>query len=250
MSRGDQGAGGADPHAGFQRRIRLVPQAGRIVAGLEDNLHRFIMTLSHDGGLVTDVAVEAERYPWTTCGDAPAFLRTEIVGKSLALLAELDCFQHCTHLFELAVLCAAHARDVAPVQFDLHVAEWAENRTRVRLSIDGRPVGDIAVHGATVETPGAWFGRDMMRLPQWRDQLGAAEAEQAMLMARAIYVSLGRISQVVDRASERGPSVIGVCYSYQRRRVDQAIRVPHSRMEFPAGLGDPLRGFDLKSHAG
>src|SRR5260221_2667050 len=109
--------------AGFNRRIRLFPASGRVVAGLEDNLHRFVLELSHLDRVVTDVRMRTERYPWSTCASAPAHLREQIVGRNLDALAELNIFEHCTHLFELAVLCASHAFDLTPVQFDLHVED-------------------------------------------------------------------------------------------------------------------------------
>lgn len=217
---------------GFQRRIQLFPAPGRIVAGLEDNLHRFAMEFSHNGRDVTDLRTRTERYPWTTCADAAAFLREQIVGKRLDELAELNCFEHCTHLFELAILCAAHSNDTAPTQYDLYVEDWAGDRTRVLLQIDGRRVLDLQVKGQVVDTPGEWFGRNLVQFSQWCKGLDAASAETAMLVGRAIYVSLGRASAVVERASDRGSRVLGVCFSYQPQRVQEAIRMPHSRREF------------------
>lgn len=229
---------------GFRRRIRLFPAPGRIVAGLEDNLHRFAMELSHNGRDVADVRMRTERYPWTTCADAAAFLREQIVGKRLDELAGLNCFEHCTHLFELAVLCAAHSHDTAPTQFDLHVEEWAGDRTRVLLQINGRRVLDLRVKGQVVDTPGDWFGRDLLQFSHWRKDLDAASAEAAMLVGRAIYVSLGRKSAIVERASDRGPRVLGVCFSYQPQRVQEAMRMAHSRREFSDSSDQLLENFD------
>lgn len=235
---------------GFHRRIRLFPAPGRIIAGLEDNLHRFAMELSHNGRDVADVRMRTERYPWTTCADAAAFLRQQIVGKRLDELAELNCFEHCTHLFELAILCAAHTHDMAPTQYDLHVEDWAGDRTRVLLQIDGRHVLDLLVKGQLVDTPGAWFGRDLLRFSQWRKDLDAADAEAAMLVGRAVYVSLGRASTIVERATDRGPRVLGVCFSYQPQRVQEAVRMPHSRREFSDLSGQFPQNFDPLSPIG
>lgn len=238
------------PQDGFHRRIRLFPRPGHIVAGLEDNLHHFTLALSHQDGIVTGVGVETGRYPWTTCAAAPNLLREQLIGINLGEVAELNIFAHCTHLFELVVLCAAHAHDTAPSQFDLHVAEWAGEQTRVRLWADGLPILNLEVDGRLVRTPGEWFGHDLLQPAQWRAALEPAQAEAAMLVSRAIYVSLGRISKVVERASERGPAVVGVCYSYQPERVGDALRMPDSRKEFAQGAERLLDDFDPLAQVG
>lgn len=230
--------------AGFHRRIRLYPFPNRIVAGLEDNLHFFAMELAHADQQVIGLQMRAERYPWTSCAHAPAFLEEQLVGKKLDELAQMDMFQHCTHLFELAVLCAAHAGEGAPIQYDLHVDDWVGNRTRVRLLTDDQPVLDLDIKGKIVDTPGEWFGRDVFQLSQAQQEFDAASREKVMLVARAIYVSLGRAAPMVERAADRGPRILGVCYSYQPHRVNEALKVPHSRREFAELSGQPLMDFD------
>ncbi|HEX7857549.1 MAG TPA: hypothetical protein VF503_28045 [Sphingobium sp.] len=229
---------------GFHRRIRISPYPDRVVVGLEDNLHFFAMELAHSDGEISDLRMRMERYPWNICAGASAFLRQGLVGRKLDELPQIDISQHCTHLFELAVLCAAHTDDQSPVQYDLHVDDWVANRTAVRLLIDNRLVLDLKVHGTIVETPGEWFGRDVFQLSQSLQEGDAANREKAMLVARAIYVSLGRAAPMVDRAVERGPRILGVCYSYQPARVEEAARVPHSRREFSEPSRQPLEDFD------
>lgn len=177
---------------------------------------------------------------------AVGFLTDQAVGKKLSELAQLNMFQHCTNLFELAVLSAAHTADQQPVQFDLHVDDWVDGKTRVGLWIDDQPVLALDVNGRIIETPGKWYGRDLFQASQWQHELDAAGRETLMLMARAIYVSLGRAAPVVERAAERGSSAIGVCYSYQLSRVEDAVRVSHSRREFSETFGQPLKDFDPK----
>jgi hypothetical protein len=65
-----------------------------------------------------------------------------------------------------------------------------------------------------------------------------------MLIGRAIYVSLGRASAEVERASDRGPRVRGVCFSYQPQRVHEAVRMPLSRREFAGSATELLSDFD------
>src|SRR5258707_504103 len=110
----------------------------------------------------------------------------------------MNMFQHCTHLFELAVICAAHVSDPGPIQFDLHVDDWVDDRTRVRLLIDCHLALQLDVNGRIIETPGAWFGRDVFQLSQWENEFDSASREKAMLIARAICVSLGRVAPMVE----------------------------------------------------
>ena len=221
--------------SGFHRRIRLHPYPDRIVAGLEDNLHFFATELSHAAGRIDGIRVKAERYPWNICPGAATFLSDQLAGRQIEAIANLDMSQHCTHLFELAVLSAAHAGDERPVQFDLHVDDWAGDCTKVSLFVDGQPDLECAVRCGEVEGAGQW---------SWRNEIAPADREKAMLVARAVYVSLGRAAPVVDRAVERGPRVLGVCYSYQRSRVEDAAKMSHSRREFDSEDRGPLADFD------
>ena len=184
---------------GFHRRIRIVPFPNRIVAGLEDNLHFFVMELKHADGQILDIDARAERYPWSTCIGGPEFLRKNAIGKRLDELAEIDIFQHCTHLFELAVICAGHSGDQKPVQFDLHVDDWIGDRTRVRLLIDGNSTLELDVVGRIIETPGEWAGLDVFEMCRGNHEFDVARREAAMLIGRAIYVSLGRAAPRVER---------------------------------------------------
>jgi hypothetical protein len=119
---------------GFWRRIKLQPAGGLMRAGLEDDFHRFLLQLTHTDGTITGLETRAERYPWSACPDAGNFLAEQAIGKSLAVVASLDPHSHCTHLFELLVLCAGHAVDSQPIQFDIRVPDRQHNRTCATLS--------------------------------------------------------------------------------------------------------------------
>src|SRR5258705_4924460 len=59
----------------YRRVFLLVADEGRVVADLEDDFHRFRVTLAHDGARVTEVRAEAFRYPWSECPGATTALR-------------------------------------------------------------------------------------------------------------------------------------------------------------------------------
>ena len=55
---------------GYRRRIVIEPSPGAVTAELEDDYHRMVVTLRHDGEVITGVASKMKRSPWTTCEGA------------------------------------------------------------------------------------------------------------------------------------------------------------------------------------
>jgi hypothetical protein len=231
---------------GFWRRIQLHPAPGRISAGLEDDFHRFLLQVTHADGVITQIETRGERIPWSTCADAGAFLAEQVIGQPLMIVAGLDAHVHCTHLFELLVLCAAHANDSSPTQFDLHVPDRQQGRTCATLRENGCNVLSWQLDGTQIEGPGEWAGRDLRQLSQWKSSLSAADAERAMLLRRVVHISGGRNSQSlnVERASDRGPLRMGACFTYQMPRALDALRTPDWVRDFSQPGAEPLSGFD------
>src|SRR4051812_30672376 len=98
----------------YRRRITLdAPAPGQVTAELEDDFHHFRVLLGHDGSVVTAVAGEAVRFPWTTCPSAASQLRglvgTPLPTTASAIAAVLPARENCTHLYDLAGLALAHA---------------------------------------------------------------------------------------------------------------------------------------------
>lgn len=238
----------AAPAPGFWRRIRLHPAPGLIRAGLEDDFHCFLLELTYADGVIMDLDARAERIPWSTCPEAGAFLTEQVVGKSLQAVAKLDAHSHCTHLFELVVLCAAHAHDAQPTQFDLRVPDRAQGRTCATLYENGCEVLRWQLDGTLIEGegPDVWAGRDLRQLSQWKSSLTVADAERAMLLRRVVHISGGRNSQNLNvaRAADRGPARMGACFTYQMPRAESALRSPDWVRDFSQPGAEPLRDFD------
>ena len=77
-----------DPTLPYRRRIRLLRiDSVTVWGGLEDDFHHFEVTLTHDGHQVTQIEMEALRWPWATCPDA---------GANLALLVGMELSDRCT----------------------------------------------------------------------------------------------------------------------------------------------------------
>ena len=234
---------------GFWRRIELHPAQGAIVAGLEDDVHRFLVRLEHRDGIIVGAVAKAERFPWSTCADAAPFLAEQLVGKSWQALAELDAHSHCTHLFDLAVLCAAHADDAGPVRFDMRVADRIEGRTNATLFENDVAVVQWQLNGTLIEGPAQWAGLDMRKLSVWKRDLTPAQARYAMLLRRAVYVSGARAhaDRMVGRAADRGPDRMGACFTYQMPRALDAEASRNPLNDFSAADTGPLQGFDPKA---
>ncbi len=136
------------PFGNYRRRIRVVNVDARtVVGGLEDDFHYFVVTVHHDGAVVTGVETEAHRWPWTTCPSAGLRLQ-ELIGmelspRCLAVGAVTNPHRQCTHQFDLAGLAIAHAtRDDAVRQYDVTIPYGAQSggAVPVRLARDGEEI--------------------------------------------------------------------------------------------------------------
>jgi hypothetical protein len=232
---------------GLWRRIAIHPAPGVIVGGLEDDVHRFTLRLAHEDGVVTGAEAHATRFPWSTCPGAAPFIAEQLVGRTLAEVAALDAYAHCTHLYELAVLCAAHAGDAAPVVFDLKVGDrpTSEDRAVAMLEENGAEVLRWDMLGTLLEGPGAWTGRDLRKLSTWKRDLSPEVAERAMMLRRAVQVSGARRQPEVFgvRAGERSERM-GACFTYQMPRANDAEHSKDWRIDWSATTHGPLQDFE------
>jgi hypothetical protein len=216
-------------------------------AGLEDDFHRFLLRLTHTDDIVTGLETEAVRYPWSTCPAAGPFLIEQTLGQSLQRLASLDPHSHCTHLFELLVLCAAHAGDSHPTRFDIRVPDRQHDRTWATLSENGQEVLRWEVDGTLIAGPGDWAGRDLRQLSRWKGSLPKLLAERATLLRRGLHISNGRSSRAlgINRAADLGAARMGACFTYQMPRALHALRSSDGGSRDFSRLGtEPLHDFN------
>jgi hypothetical protein len=207
---------------------------GVVVADLDDDFHRFRVTLSHDGTHVKRVEGEGLRFPWTTCPDAAGPLR-ELEGAPLAPRAtaaaeHADPRATCTHMFDLAALAMAHAAAGRGTrQYDAEIPARVDGRTRARLWRDGDLVLEWTVDDreGVVDPPpysdAPWQGGFM----KWADEtLDADAAEAAIVLRRAVTIGMGRGMDldVYARASEIAPMMNSICFTFQTPQVEVALR--------------------------
>lgn len=230
---------------GFWRRIILYPGKGRIDGALEDDMHSFRIRMEHSGELITGVSARAVRHPWSACAGAPAHLAASLKGEKLADVTSHDPRQECTHLFDLAIVAAAHAHDTAPSQFDMRVADRIDERTTATLSVDGVEKLHWQIDGTAIAGPEEFAGLDIKRLSTWKRDFPSETAEWATLLRRAIFVSGARQYEapVNVRASDQGPLRLGVCYNYQLPQAEESTPI-FDRREFSMSGREPLEDFD------
>lgn len=231
---------------GLWRRVIIQPGSGWIGGALEDDIHRFHLRLDHADGRIVGAAAETLRHPWSACPGAAAHIARELTGEHLADVAARDPTQHCTHLYDLAVVLAAHVEDAEPTVIDMRVADPVEERSTATLSLDGAEVLRWHLKGTVVEAE----GRDLRQLSKWKHELGPAGAEHATMLRRAVYVSGARHYRFRPKltAVETGSLRMGVCYNYQLPRAETSTINQEWMKDWSAVTDEPLGGFDAAQY--
>jgi hypothetical protein len=236
-----------DPNGAYRRRIRLVAlDAQTVWGGLEDDFHHFEVTLHHDSRVVTGIEMRAVRWPWTTCPDAgralEALVGMELSDRSTAVAAVTDPRMNCTHQFDLAGLCVAHAtREAKTRQYDVELPPPVDRLVTTRLWRDGELLHEwqLAVGEARTRelvspppfTDAPWRGGFM----KWADaNLPPEEAESAIVLRRSCDIGMGRGMdlEAIDVAEELAGIMTGVCYSMQPEVMPVAFRNKGSIRDF------------------
>jgi len=225
----------------YRRRTRLLAEAGRVVADLEDDFHRFRVVLEHDGRNVRAVRGEAMRYPWTACPGAftplQAFVGAPLDPSPTAASRRVNPRENCTHLFDLAALALPHALRGGRRQYDIAVPDRRHGRTRAALRRDGELVLTWEVEGGNIGGPAPWAGRSLRGRDflHWAEaRLGLDTAEAALVLRRAVFIASGRLNDL-DSAPNAGALLrwaANTCHSFTPGIAEDALRVRGATREF------------------
>lgn len=193
-------------------------------AALEDDFHCMAVTLDHDGQKITAVSCEMDRAPWTTCPGAPLVLEQTFCGTALADAARRGEKQaNCTHLYDLAVLAAAHAADAAPLQFDIAVSDPVDGLWTAMIAADGTVLVEISHRDNIVTEPSELAGTSLFKLRGWIEALPEPQREAARLLQWGTILAHGRVIPI-ERQSDA--SVIPAnCFTFQPERKGIARRI-------------------------
>jgi len=234
----------------FRRAIIVRIGARRIDAELEDDFHRFGVTLHHDGAAVTKAEGRAIRYPWTTCPEAPNALAalegSPLVADPTFLYRHTDPRAQCTHLFELAVVALSQAgREPGERLFEAAVSDPDSGPRRAELSIDGALVAAWDLMGDTITAPAALAGRAVSSLnSQGISALDPETALHMLILRRVALTAHGRRFDVDAYATAAAMGRSPQCYSLQPGNAVRGERVLGSHLDWPTRhtLIDSLRG--------
>lgn len=235
----------------YRRRIRLVARDRLVRADLEDDFHRFGVDLEHDGTRVVEARARAARFPWETCPGAGARIEelagTPLLDRAVDLAGHTDARRHCTHLFDLAALALAHAAaGRARRQYDIAVPDRRDGRTRATLERDGAPFLEWELDRSEIVSTGPFAGvslRGRSFLDWIAAHLDADRAEAALVLRRAVYIAIGRATDLdaLATAAQVTPLAGASCHSMQPGVAERALRVKGSTRQFSASA-EPLLG--------
>ena len=222
----------------FRRAISIRGRDGVVGAELEDDFHRFGVTLHHDGRTVTHIEARAGRYPWATCAEAPAALAT-LAGVALAsdptaLFRHADPRAHCTHLFELAALAIAQAaRGDGTRLYEAEVTDPDDGVRTARLFQDGDLALEWRLLDDMITAPEAYAGRTVAAFgSRALAELEPALAERLLILRRVVQTARGRAMDVDAYATAADMRRPAECYSLQPANALRARRIPGTHRDW------------------
>ena len=230
-----------DQLPGFRRRFAIVPGEGTITCALEDDFHRMEVTLHHDGTRIVAVEASMPRNPWTTCLGAPAVVKTTFTGALLADAGKAgDKRANCTHLYDMAVLAAAHAGDAAPTTYDVLVSDPVDGAVTCELRSNGSAVLAWQLQDGVITGTGEPAGRSLFQLRDWIAGLGGDAREAARILQWASIMAHGRMMPPAERSdAARLPAN---CYTLQPENAAGAKRTGRE-YDFSLSGRELLEGF-------
>ena len=227
----------------YRRRLAFGCQGGVAWGELEDDPHRFSVTVRQGGGVVEAVEAQGLRTPWSTCAAAGDVLK-DLQGAPLDrspfdVLRRVNMRAQCTHMLDLAALAiSAAARGLGRRVYDVEVAATRKDgreTTAGVLSRDGALLAEWRVADWVIEAPEACRRLDLRRVWPWLEANGDREddAEALFVLRRAVLV--GRVTFVdldqLKLATEL-PDMAGACFTFQPGRMEQAERRLGSTLDF------------------
>lgn len=228
---------------GFRRRFRITPGPGTVSCAVEDDYHCMSVLVRHDGTIATAVEPQMHRAPWTTCPGAEAQLQDTFTGLALEKFATRgEKNANCTHLYDLVMLAANHARDDRPTVYDILVADAVDGRRRAELRQDGRWLLGWTEADLCILEPEELAGTPLFELQSWIQSLEPPLQEAARLLRWGNILANGR-SIPLEQQSDATRMPPG-CYTFQPERAAQARRVGEIR-DFSRTVEQPLEQLEV-----
>jgi hypothetical protein len=224
--------------AGFRRRFRVTPQAGSVCAEVEDDFHHMRVSIKHDGVTAHTVTASLLRAPWSTCPGAQTKCEETFTGVELAAFPALrDKTYNCTHLYDLALLAAAHAHENVVLVYDIYVSDPIDGKRHAQLWRNAEHIIEWWDKSYRIVEPGELAGMKLNDMRLWIDSLAPVQQEAARILQWASIIAHGRIIPMDKQsdASRMPPS----CYTFQPERAVIARRIGQTR-DFSDATAQPL----------
>ncbi|WP_244861109.1 DUF2889 domain-containing protein [Aromatoleum petrolei] len=225
----------------YRRRIRVKTDTGEARADLEDDPHRYGVTVRHDSVRVVAVEGLALRTPWSLCASAAAAL-SRLEGMPLTtdftnVYRYIDGSMQCTHMLDMAGLAIAHAaRGIRLREYDFEIT-WSEGQEQqfATMYVDGVNFLNWTVQDTRILSPTPFAGQNLRTMKPWIEVNfnDPDELEALMLFRRAIHISGSRSLDLdaLPNAAATGHT-IGACYVFQPGVAEHALRMHGTTRDF------------------
>lgn len=222
--------GAAVEAGGFHRSIVLAVGAAGARGVLHDDFHHFRVTVRHADGVVSAVAAETRRGPYSLCPRAGDEL-DKLVGQPLTprigeMLGAVSARLQCTHQLDLAALTIAAAARGAPRRYAVAVSAPVDDRCAGTVTRDGQAVLAWVTDGTKISQPAPFAGLELgAGFSAWTaSQLDEDLAEAALVLRRGIVLSRSR--RHLPRLDRLGHApATGNCWVQQDGTAETATRL-------------------------
>lgn len=197
-------------------------------------------------GVIKSATGYAIRFPYITCPGAEAGLQ-ELVGKSAepfsaAVYRQADTRINCTHMLDLAGLAISSISNKIQIRrYDIFVSDRDTSEKTgsytANISCDGIQVMEWQATNETINSPKAMTGVHLRKgFAKWAfENLDAETTEAALALRRCSMISMGRAK---DLAAQRNAPDWGFCYSQQKERAYDALRIKGAIEDFSSRAED------------
>jgi hypothetical protein len=208
----------------FHRHVLITPRESAVSAWVEDDYHHMGVTLHHHGAAITRVESEMVRAPWSTCPGAVAQLSATFAGVAIAAAAARgEKTLNCTHLYDMAVIAAAHAHDMLPTHYAMTVSDALDGVRVAEITRDEVSLLRFVEREGVLTEPSAAAGKTLFQLGEWIASLDEAGREAARLLRWGAIIAHGRAIPL-ERQSD-ATRMPANCFTFQEGRKERAVRI-------------------------
>lgn len=243
----------------YRQIVLRVTGNNRITAALEDEAHAFILHMSHDNDVITDIEPQWIRHPTSTCPNAGEELK-RIVGYSLSanplgLRDANDARENCTHFFDALSLMCTYATEaienpnLKPHHFIAKVTDEKDTQQKATLTLNGETVLEWHINNGSIAKPALFSGRKVLKgLIGWAESsVDAKTLEYTLILQKAYFVSQARRLRMNDLngiETTKTGQPIGACYATRSGRENESVRLA-TRQEYSEAPEKMLQFIEL-----